>query len=72
MAPKKNKPAPSTIITLELTGNQGDAAFIGYVTARRDKQAHVSRFEYFDETDLPLIIQDALSELESLTESAQD
>jgi hypothetical protein len=58
----------TTIITLELTGEQGDAAFIGYVTVRRDKQAHVSRFEYFDETDLPVIIQDALTELETLTE----
>jgi hypothetical protein len=64
---KKNT-SPTTIITLELTSEQGDAAFIGYVTARRNKQAHVSRFEYFDETDLPVIIQDALTELETLTE----
>lgn len=66
---KKNKQPLSTIITLELTGEQGEAAFIGYITARRDKQAHVSRFEYFDETDLPVIIQDALTELDSLTEA---
>ena len=64
---KKNK-LPATIITLELTGIQGEAAFIGFVTARQDGLAHVSRFEYFDETDLPVIIQDALSELESLAE----
>lgn len=68
---KKNKQAPSTIITLELTGEKGSAAFVGYITVRRDKQAHISRFEYFDETDLPVIMQDALTELESLTDAAQ-
>jgi hypothetical protein len=60
---KKASSTSETRITITLTENQGDIAYIGNATIQRGNQAHVTQFEYFDLDDVSSAVAAALQQL---------
>jgi hypothetical protein len=60
---KKASSTSETRITITLTENQGDIAYIGNATIQRGNQAHVTQFEYFDLDDVASAVAAALQQL---------
>ena len=60
------QPMPETTITIQLTEETGEMAYLGTATVAQGSTAHFTRFEYFGEDDILAAVSQALAKLRHL------